>query len=249
VTDDQDRVITVFSTGRFGDGRYERFLVHGPKALRLRVTKQRSPCATLSGVFLDGAPPLQPLPPGTPDRAKPGPGQQGIEDPTASDALESRVKVLRARYAQLVENSRQSILSLVCSEELSRFEADALRAAGEQPSAEVLWWVSECKRLRFNYGRSYSLLGRYLETARANLPEEKRYEFFRLLAEDFVAKRLGAQHVLSAMQYAAAEKESEEEEFARLLRAAGLGYLDHAAKVWLAEQPLTRPRPAAQAQR
>jgi len=233
VTDAQDHVITVASTGRFGEGQYERFLVQGPRALRLRVTKQRSPCAILSGIFLDTVPPLQ----ATPTFGPPAPREVGLPLPANSDTAAG----LRDRYETMRKRSEESVLEFVCSDEFMQFEADVLKAARENPMPEVLWWALECKRLRFNFGRLDQALWQYLEAVKATLPAERRYETFRDLARRFTEARLCPRMVLTTMQYAAAEKkEGAEDEYARLVKASRRGYVYRASAVWRKEQPLPR---------
>ena len=48
--------VALAPTGRFGEGVYERFYVKGPRQITARINKHRSPCAVVSGVFLDRVP-------------------------------------------------------------------------------------------------------------------------------------------------------------------------------------------------
>ena len=48
--------LNIVPTGRCGEGIYERFYVEGPREITARIVKHRSPCAVVSGVFLDPVP-------------------------------------------------------------------------------------------------------------------------------------------------------------------------------------------------
>lgn len=53
LTETDGSVLAVADTGKFGQGVWVQFAVEGPRTVVARVGKQRSPCAVLSGVFLD----------------------------------------------------------------------------------------------------------------------------------------------------------------------------------------------------
>ena len=53
---DSGSPLALAPTGRFGEGVYQRFYVKGPRKLTARINKHRSPCAVVSGVFLDRLP-------------------------------------------------------------------------------------------------------------------------------------------------------------------------------------------------
>jgi len=50
------RPLAFVGTGRFGEGVYHRFYLKGPRKITARISKHRSPCAVVSGVFLDRVP-------------------------------------------------------------------------------------------------------------------------------------------------------------------------------------------------
>lgn len=72
LTDDRGSPLAVADTGKFGQGVWVQFAVKGPRTVVARIGKQRSPCAVLSGVFLDAAwlpPPCDTLGIGAPSEA------------------------------------------------------------------------------------------------------------------------------------------------------------------------------------
>ena len=48
--------LNIVPTGRCGEGVYQRFYVEGPRQITARIVKHRSPCAVVSGIFLDPVP-------------------------------------------------------------------------------------------------------------------------------------------------------------------------------------------------
>ena len=50
------KVLAVAPTGRSGEGVYHRFYVKGPRKITARISKHRSPCATVSAIFMDRVP-------------------------------------------------------------------------------------------------------------------------------------------------------------------------------------------------
>jgi len=145
--DERGRPLFVLGTGRFGRGRYERFLVEGPMTLTVRVSKHRSPCAVLSGLFLDSVAPLQRYPASLPKTGK------------APASLSSQ-------YHQLAARSAKSIVRTLRSDAFIAFER-LCRAAARTGKAcpEVLWWLAECERIRGHPWAQVSLLRRLLDAA------------------------------------------------------------------------------------
>lgn len=128
--DEGHKPLFVLGTGRFGAGRYERFLVEGPMKLRVRITKHRSACVVLSGLFVDKVLPLQPWPPCLPKPAE-------------------QVRALRDKYLALAAKSDQSLIETLRDTAFRAFEADCRRLAGaKKVQAEILWWLAECERVR-----------------------------------------------------------------------------------------------------
>lgn len=178
VLDKGQEPLAVVATGKFGAGQYERFLIQGPTEITFRVSKHRSPCAILSGLFLDPVVPLQ----------------------TAPSAKNTEVlKELSLRYDDLADHSKRDLLSLTEAQDLRRFEGDCRQTARKDDDARPVlwWWVAECRRIRGAIEESQEALRRYawavmednrLETRKkisadlTRLMNEKRYRPEALMA-------------------------------------------------------------------
>lgn len=106
VLDRADDPLAVVATGKFGGGQYERFLTRGPRELTLRISKHRSPCAMLSGLFVDKVEALREPPFGTPHT----PGE---------------LPELSERFDRLVDLSVEAPLHLVEGGRLEAFRGTA----------------------------------------------------------------------------------------------------------------------------
>jgi hypothetical protein len=143
--DEGQRPLFALGTGRFGQGRYERFLVEGPLVLTIRISKHRSASTILSGIFLDRVVPLQPFPPRLPKA-------------TGADQGLSR------RYEALAAQSAKSLVQTLRAPELGVFGTDCRKLAQEKDvSAETLWWLSELERVRARQKEHVVCLHRVLD--------------------------------------------------------------------------------------
>jgi hypothetical protein len=170
--------LAVVATGKFGAGQYERFLIQGPTEITFRVSKHRSPCAILSGLFLDSVIPLQTAPAGR------------DTDVTGE---------LRRRYEDLARKSRNDLMPAIVSGGFRRFERRCRQIALKEDGVPVLWWwIAECRRVCGLLGSSQEALRRYAMA----VMQARRLEVRREVSADLVrmmnAKRYRPEALMAA---------------------------------------------------
>jgi hypothetical protein len=222
----------VLSTGKFGGGYYERLLVKGPKKLSLRISKHRSPCVVVSGIFLDKVAPPQPVPQrgdttaGVSIRAMP-------ERPVELCLMANRFAVLTAAY-------ERDPLGAIQSPEWAAFESDcAALAAKPNPSGHVLWWLAECQRVRADFAASQKSLVACLQRMSMEMPPDQRKKFLTGLARRMATFGYRPEASLAALQEAArTDPEDPRGRMEEFLRRYHGGGVFHAAAQWVKMNPL-----------
>jgi hypothetical protein len=220
VLDEDKAPPAVVGTGKFGGGQYERFLVRGPVNLTLRITKHRSPCAVLSGLFLDEIAPLQ----------KPR-GQTA--------AATDEVRSLAGRYDELTGASQESPLELVEGEELSKFERDCRALLDGPAQPRLLWYLAECSRLRADYAGSQEMLVKFLTAAGDRGPEEHRDDLFRHVGRELTRRGYRPEALMAVMEARASVSDKKRgAHFEELAARHSTGHVQRIARRWDSASPL-----------
>jgi len=160
-----DPLPVVVFTGKLGAGKYERFLIDGSRDLTVRISKHRSACAVVSGIYLDRVLPLQLSPAGSKE----------IPEAPASLAEPFNVLVRMSEFSvpgTLLSNELVDFMQL--SSKLS--EVDQLPAIG-------YWWLAECLRIKADFAASQKMVRIYLEKVRLASSENESRAFFAQCAK------------------------------------------------------------------
>lgn len=218
--DERNQPLAVAATGKFGGGRYERFLVQGPRRLTLRIQKHRSPCVVVSGVFLDDILPLQP--------------------PPFDGTVTQMVAPLARRFEALATASRASLLSLAANDELPAFAKDCRLAIAKEPSPVLYWYLAETARLRADYAASQQMLIRCLDALKTTTPAEDQPAVFARLARDLTRRRYRPETVMAAFNAAASmDGKNAPVRFDEFVKKSRIAHVDRIRQRWLALHPLT----------
>ena len=221
VLDEDKAPLAVVGTGKFGGGQYERFLVRGPVNLTLRITKHRSPCAVLSGLFLDEIAPLQ-------------------EPPGQTAAPAEEVRALAGRYDELTAASQESLLKLVEGEELAKFERDCRALLDGPAEPRMLWYLAECSRVRADYAGSQEMLLKFLRAARNRAPGGSRGAVMRRIRRTLTRGGYRPEAVMAAYQAVASTvRDGEARRFRALASDARIGHIRRIKGRWAAKYNLT----------
>ena len=221
VLDEDKAPVALVGTGKFGGGQYERFLVRGPVNLTLRITKHRSPCAVLSGLFLDEIAPLQ-------------------EPPGQTAAPAEEVRALAGRYDELTAASQESLLKLVEGEELAKFERDCRALLDGPAEPRMLWYLAECSRVRADYAGSQEMLLKFLRAARNRAPGGSRGAVMRRIRRTLTRGGYRPEAVMAAYQAVASTvRDGEARRFRALASDARIGHIRRIKGRWAAKYNLT----------
>jgi hypothetical protein len=188
--------------------------------LTLRITKHRSPCAVLSGLFLDEVAPLQKPPDLT---------------VTATEAARS----LASRYDKLITGSKESLLNVVEGEKLAKFERDCHALLDEHEDTQLLWYLAECARVRGDYVSSQGMLVKFLTAVRDRGPEERQDDLFRRVGREFAQVGYRPEALMAVLEARALVSDKKRDgHFEELAARHNTGHVRRIAKRWDSASPL-----------
>jgi len=221
-------LLAMTATGRFGRGHYERFLVQGPRQLRLRVNKHRGPCVVVSGLFLDTHIAPQSAPYNT-------------------FGLSPAFKAVSAEWDSFRKSAEQAHIAALLSPECRRMEkaiAAAMKPLGDKAPAGLLWMQTEMDRFRGRFPQAQASLAAYMKALAREAPESSRQDVLAATALELASRGMSPAFVLTAIHAAASEARAEAaERFDKLVASCRPAGVKRSAPRWLAANPLPAAAP------